>query len=118
VGNSISTVASPRLASLPQGLEAVTVAAVAGQLRRHTAVGWRDFAILVLLVRLGLRAGEVTALRLDDIDWRAGELVVRGKGSRLDRLPLPQDVGRRWLLPAPRVATIDLLVAVRAGLRA
>jgi integrase len=86
-------VASPRLASLPQGLDAVTVAALLGSCDRRTAVGRRDFAILVLLVRLGLRGGEVAALRLDDIDWRAGELVVRGKGSRLDRLPLPQDVG-------------------------
>jgi integrase/recombinase XerD len=90
---AVPMVASPRLASLPQGLDAVTVAALLGSCDRRTAVGRRDFAILVLLVRLGLRAGEVAALRLDDIDWRAGELVVRGKGSRLDRLPLPQDVG-------------------------
>ncbi len=49
--------------------------------------------MLVILLRLGLRAGEVAALRLDDIDWRAAELVVRGKGPRQDRLPLPVDVG-------------------------
>jgi integrase len=56
-------------------------------------LGSRDFAILTLLSRLGLRAGEVAALRLDDIDWRAGELTVRGKGARTERLPLPHDVG-------------------------
>lgn len=51
--------------------------------------------MLVVLLRLGLRAGEVARLGLDDLDWRAGELVVRGKGSRLDRLPMPVEVGRR-----------------------
>ncbi len=60
----------------------------------RTAIGRRDHAILTLLVRLGLRAGEVAALTLEDIDWRAGELVVVGKGGRRDRLPLPVDVGR------------------------
>ena len=58
-----------------------------------TATGRRDLAILTVLVRLGLRAGEVAALRLDDIDWRRGEITVRGKGNRRDRLPLPADVG-------------------------
>ena len=57
------------------------------------ASGARDFAIVVLLSRLGLRAGEVAALQLVDIDWRAGEIMVRGKGSRHERLPLPADVG-------------------------
>jgi integrase len=56
-------------------------------------MGRCDYAILVLLLRLGLRAAEVAALRLDDIDWRAGEIVVRGKGRTEDRLPLPPDVG-------------------------
>ena len=56
-------------------------------------MGRRDYAVLLLLLRLGLRAGEVAALRLDDIDWRAGEIVVHGKGRRIDRLPLPADVG-------------------------
>ncbi len=56
-------------------------------------VGRRDLAVLLLLARLGLRAGEVAAARLDDIDWRAGELTVHGKAHREDRLPLPVDVG-------------------------
>lgn len=61
---------------------------------RRTASGRRDFAILVVLARLGLRANEVASLGLDDLDWRAGELVVSGKGGRRDRLPLPTDVGQ------------------------
>jgi hypothetical protein len=56
-------------------------------------VGRRDFAILLLLSRLGLRASEVAAITLDDLDWRAGMLLVHGKGSREDTLPLPTDVG-------------------------
>jgi integrase/recombinase XerD len=54
---------------------------------------WRDYAILTLLVRLGLPPGEVASLRLDNIDWRAGELAVLGKGNRIERLPLPVDPG-------------------------
>ena len=60
---------------------------------RRTAIGRRDYAVILLLLRLGLRAGEVAALSLGDIDWRSGEVVVHGKGGRLDRLPLPADVG-------------------------
>ena len=56
---------------------------------RGTAGGRRDLAMLTLLARMGLRAGEVAGLRLDDIDWRLGEITVRGKGNRRDRLPLP-----------------------------
>ena len=57
-------------------------------------MGRRDYAILVLLSRLGLRVGEVAALTLDDIDWRHGEIVIRGKGGRRERLPLPADAGQ------------------------
>jgi integrase len=49
---------------------------------RHSATGRRDLAVLTVLARLGLRAGEVAALSLDDIDWRAGDVVVHGKGGR------------------------------------
>ena len=90
---AVPGIANPQLAALPMALDAATVAALLGSCDRGTAIGRRDFAILTVLVRLGLRAGEVAALRLDDIDWRAGELLVRGKGNRLDRLPLPADVG-------------------------
>ncbi len=60
---------------------------------RRRSVGRRDYAILVLLARLGLRAGEVTNLTLDDLDWHQGEVIIRGKGDRHERLPLPVDVG-------------------------
>ena len=80
-------------AGLPRGLTPEQVAALLAGCDRQHAMGRRDYAILVLLVRLGLRAAEVSALRLDDIDWRAGEIVVRGKGRTEDRLPLPPDVG-------------------------
>jgi site-specific recombinase XerD len=93
ISAAVTGIANPRLAALPKALDAGMVAALLGSCDRVTMVGRRDFAILTVLVRLGLRAGEVAALRLDDIDWRAGELAVRGKGNRLDRLPLPADVG-------------------------
>lgn len=80
-------------ATLPRGLSSKQVAALLASCDGRQAVGRRDYAILVLLVRLGLRAAEVAALRLDDIDWRAGEVVVRGKGRTEERLPLPPDVG-------------------------
>lgn len=82
-----------RLAGLPRALEPCQVRSLLASCDRRTRKGRRDFAILTTLVRLGLRAGEVAALQLDDIDWRAGEIVVHGKGNRSERLPLPTDVG-------------------------
>jgi integrase/recombinase XerD len=82
-------------AGLPRALEGDQVAALLASCDPRTRTGRRDLAILTLLARLGLRAGEVAALRLDDIDWRRGEITVRGKGNRQDRLPLPADVGQR-----------------------
>jgi site-specific recombinase XerD len=82
-----------RAARLPQGVDDATLAALLNSCERSTAVGLRDHAILMLLIRLGLRAGEVAALRLNDVDWCTGELVIHGKGNRLDRFPLPHDVG-------------------------
>ncbi len=87
-------------AGLPRALDGDQVAALLASCDLRTRTGRRDLAILTLLARLGLRAGEVAALRLDDIDWRRGEITVRGKGNRQDRLPLPADVGQRivdWL---------------------
>ena len=90
------------LASLPKSVPAADLErllAVAAR-SRFTATGRRDYAILLLLARLGLRRGEVASLRLNDIDWRAGELAVIGKGSRAERLPLPAEPGEAivaWL---------------------
>jgi integrase/recombinase XerD len=83
-----------RRSSLPRGITTADARALLGSCDRRSALGRRDYAVIVTLLRLGLRAGEVAALRIDDIDWRAGELVTRGKGGRQDRLPLPVDVGR------------------------
>ena len=91
---AVPAVASWRLQGLPKGLEQNQRARLLGSCDRSTAIGRRDHAVLTVLARLGLRAGEVAALRLSDIDWRAGELRVRGKGRRTDRMPLPTDVGQ------------------------
>lgn len=79
--------------SVPRGIDAGSVRSLLASCDRRTGKGRRDFAVLVLLARLGMRAGEAAALELGDVDWRAGEIVVRGKGNRLERLPLPVDVG-------------------------
>jgi integrase/recombinase XerD len=93
LAEAVPTVARRRQL-LPRGLDSQTVAAVLSSCDRRTAVGRRDYAILLLLVRLGLRSCEVAALTLEDLDWRAGQLRVwTGKGRRVDRLPLPDDVG-------------------------
>lgn len=93
LADAVPSVARWSGAGLPRGLTSRQVAALLASCDRRRRFGRRDYAILLLLVRLALRAAEVSALRLDDIDWRAGELVVRGKGGRQDRLPLPPDVG-------------------------
>jgi len=82
-----------RREGLPRGIPVSQVKLLLDSCDRSTTVGLRDFAILMLMARLGLRCGEVAGLRLDDLDWRAGEIVIRGKRSRTDRLPLPWDVG-------------------------
>ncbi|MGH7477952.1 MAG: tyrosine-type recombinase/integrase, partial [Longimicrobiales bacterium] len=90
---AVPSVAGWRLSGLPRGLGPAQVRGLLAACDRRTAVGRRDFAVLTLLVRLGLRAGELAALALEDVDWRRGEITVRGKGDRRERLPLPVDVG-------------------------
>lgn len=90
---SVPAVANWRLASLPRYLGSEAVEHLLSACCRSTSTGRRNYAVLLLLARLGLRAGEVVALELDDIDWRAGEILVRGKGLVHDRLPLPSEVG-------------------------
>lgn len=104
---AVPPVAAWKLAGLPKALDDAQVRALLESCDKATVVGRRDYAILVVLVRLGLRAGEVASLRLDDIDWRRGELTVRGKGNRHERLPLPADVGQAVVsyLEAGRPAT-------------
>jgi integrase/recombinase XerD len=90
---AVPSVAGWRLAGLPKGLTPGDVQALLASCDRRGRTGRRDFAVLTMLVRLGLRAGEVAALRLDDIDWRTGTMVVRGKGHHVEQLPFPSDVG-------------------------
>ena len=90
----VPTVACRPRVGLPQFLAPPQVERLLRHCDRRSAAGLRDYAILVLLARLGLRAGEVVQLSLDDINWEAGELRVRGKSARIERLPLPADVGR------------------------
>ena len=90
---AVPTGPSWRGAGLPRTVEPAVVARLLASCDRRTAVGRRDFAILTVLWRLGLRSAEVAALRVDDVDWRAGEITVCGKGGLRERLPLPHDVG-------------------------
>lgn len=82
-----------RSPSLPRGISRPAADSLLAACDRHQAVGRRDYAIIVVLLRLGLRAAEVAALTLQDIDWRGGQIVVHGKGRREERLPLPAEVG-------------------------
>jgi integrase/recombinase XerD len=85
---------APQSRSLPRALDSWVVARLLASCDRRTRTGRRDFAVLIVLARLGLRAGEVAAIELCDIDWRRGELLVRGKGGRREQLPVPVDVGQ------------------------
>jgi integrase/recombinase XerD len=97
VGNDISesalAITGRRRSLLPRGIAKRDADALLASCDRRTALGRRDFALIIIMLRLGLRRSEIAALTLEDIDWRAGELVVVGKGARRDRLPLPADVG-------------------------
>jgi integrase len=93
LAQAVPRVADRKGTGVPRGLPSATVTRLLASCDRRTRLGRRDYAILLLLARLGMRAGEVAAMSLDDIDWRAGEFVVHGKGGRHDRLPLPDDVG-------------------------
>jgi integrase len=86
-------VSGRRRSLLPQGITPTEAWLLLRACDRRRASGRRDYAAIVLMLRLGLRAREVALLRLDDLDWRAGQLTVHGKGGRVDQLPLPVDVG-------------------------
>ena len=110
-----------RTTMLPRGLEPGTVEALLASCDRDEPAGRRDYAVIVLLARLGLRAGEAARLRLDDINWRAGEIGIRGKGGQYDVLPLPADVGAAiadWLRDGrPAVAFREVFTTVIAPTR-
>jgi integrase/recombinase XerD len=105
-----------RRSPLPQGISPAAARALLACCDRRRPMGRRDYAMLVALLRLGLRASEAAALRLEDIDWRAGEITVHGKGRRDERLPLPADVGEAIAayLTRGRPATVRREVFLRA----
>ena len=117
---AVPSVADLRDRALPRGLEPGAVRKLLASCDRRRLVGRRDYAILLLLARLGLRAGEIAALELDDVDWRRGLLLVHGKGARQDVLPLPADVGEAivgYLRRRPRCKCRALFLRVTAPRR-
>lgn len=121
LANAVPRVAFWRLSGVPKSLPQEQIEQLLKSCDRSHPAGLRDYALCLLLARLGLRAGEVVALRLEDLDWRAGELTIRGKGSRQDRLPMPQDVGEAlaaYLLHGrPHCSTRRVFVRTRAPYR-
>ncbi|HEX7163355.1 MAG TPA: site-specific integrase [Trebonia sp.] len=121
LAGAVPAVASWRLAALPAGLTAAETGRLLAGCDRETKVGLRDYAVLSLLTRLGLRGAEAAGLRLDDIDWRAGEIAVAGKGSRIERLPLPAPAGEAlaaWLTGGrPRCGSRAVFVTMRRPYR-
>lgn len=93
LSGAVPAIAGWRLAGLPKGLDQDQTQRLLFAFDRRARAGRRGYAVVVLMLRLGLRAAEVASLRLDDCDWSRGELVIRGKQGREDRLPIPQDVG-------------------------
>src|SRR5215469_16678369 len=121
LAGAVPAVASWRLSALPRGLPAAEIERLLAGCDRGTAVGLRDYAVLSLLARLGLRGAEAAGLQLADIDWRAGELAVVGKGSRTERLPLPVMAGEAlacWLTGGrPQCESRAVFVTVRRPYR-
>jgi len=119
LASAVPTVANRKLSCVPGRLRAGEADLLLEGCDRGTEAGRRDFAILTVLARLGLRACEVAAMQLGDLDWRVGELTVHGKGGLIDRLPLPADVGEAvvdYLLHARPTGTAatSLFLTVRA----
>lgn len=90
---AVPPVANWSMTSIPRAIPPDALHQLLGSINRHTATGRRDYAIVLLLARMGLRAGEVVRLELEGIDWNAGSVSVQGKGGHRSALPLPEDVG-------------------------
>ncbi len=105
-----------RLSTLPRHVDPATIERIIAACPTGRPVEVRDKAIILLLARLGLRAGDIRDMRLGDIDWRSGHLTVKGKMRRPDRMPLPQDVGDAILayLAAARPQAIEAHLFLRA----
>lgn len=115
---AIPAVADWRLATVPKAMSPAQVTQLLQSCHQHHPTGQRDYTIVLLMARLGLRPGEVVAMTLDDLDWEEGTLLVRGKGGRRDRLPLPQDVGQALVTylsdVRPRCATRRVFLRMKA----
>ncbi len=111
-----------RLSGIPQPLTPAQLQAVVGACDPSSPIGRRDLAVIACLLRLGLRCAEVAALRLEDVDWSDGTVVVRGKGNRIDLLPLPVDVGQQLVTylraGRPRSSSRAVFVTARAPFEA
>jgi site-specific recombinase XerD len=118
LSTAVATVAAWRLSEVPKYIKPEEVESLLESCDRTTSVGRRNYSILLLIARLGLRAGEVVALELGDINWRASELTIRGKGQFCDRLPLPQSVGEALAIylknDRPKCSTRRVFVRMRA----
>jgi integrase/recombinase XerD len=106
LASSLPRVAPPKDDNLPRYLNPEEIRRLIQAHRTNDALGRRNYAMLLLMARLGLRAPEVVAIQLEDIDWRAGEILVLGKGKLHDRMPLPREVGE---------AIVDYIKNGRAG---
>jgi integrase/recombinase XerD len=120
--HALPTVAEWKLSSLPRYLDSVQAARLCDSCRRDGPLRSRDRAIMLLLLRLGLRAGDIASMRPADIDWQEATLLVRGKGRRDVRLPLPQDAGDAVLEylehERPRVTIDRIFLCANAPFRA
>ena len=117
---AVPRVAWRRRSGLPRHLEPDTVRSLLEAISGDSPRERRDHAMLLLMARLGLRGQEVTALRLDDIDWRAGRILIRGKGGQLDHMPLPVDVGEAlvlWICNGRNGPSRHVFVSVRPPYR-
>ncbi|WP_081723660.1 tyrosine-type recombinase/integrase [Paraburkholderia mimosarum] len=91
--SKVPVVAGWSMSSIPRGVPPHVVQSVLSHCDQDTDTGRRDYAILLLLARLGLRAREIVSLTLDDIEWASGYLTVHGKGNEESQMPVPRDVG-------------------------
>jgi site-specific recombinase XerD len=121
LSSAVPTVAAWRLSEVPKYIKPEEVESLLDSCDRTTTVGRRNYSILLLIARLGLRAGEIVGLELEDINWRASELTVRGKGEFCDCLPLPQSVGEALAVylknDRPKCSTRKVFVRTRAPYR-
>jgi integrase/recombinase XerD len=118
---AVPPVANWSMTSIPRAIPADQVRQLLASINRRTAMGRRDYAILLLLARLGLRSSEVAFLELDDIDWKTGRFSVGGKSGRRTDLPLPDDVGKAIVeylqRGRPRSASRRVFLRGRAPIR-